>query len=111
MTHSLYMVWLGEEKGFLTYAGLGMNTKKPFPTTLSTPTCLLACLPSFLSSSLLSLLSLSLSLFYEKSLRLGGRTASCSNSFFKLRFIYLFYVYEYTVTVQMVVSLHVVVGN
>jgi hypothetical protein len=28
--------------------------------------------------------------------------------FFK---IYLFYVYEYTVTVQMVVSLHVVVGN
>jgi hypothetical protein len=29
-------------------------------------------------------------------------------SFFK---IYLFYVYEYTVAVQMVVSLHVVVGN
>jgi hypothetical protein len=28
-----------------------------------------------------------------------------------LRFIYLFYVYEYTVTVQMVVSLHVVVRN
>jgi hypothetical protein len=28
-----------------------------------------------------------------------------------LRFIYLFYVYEYTVAVQMVVSLHVVVGN
>ena len=25
--------------------------------------------------------------------------------------IYLFYVYEYTVAVQMVVSLHVVVGN
>jgi hypothetical protein len=31
--------------------------------------------------------------------------------FFFLRFIYLFYVYEYTVAVQMVVSLHVVVGN
>ena len=27
------------------------------------------------------------------------------------RFIYLFYVYEYTVAIQMVVSLHVVVGN
>jgi hypothetical protein len=31
--------------------------------------------------------------------------------FFKKRFIYLFYVYEDTVAVQMVVSLHVVVGN
>jgi hypothetical protein len=31
--------------------------------------------------------------------------------FFKERFIYLFYVCEYTVAVQMVVSLHVVVGN
>jgi hypothetical protein len=30
---------------------------------------------------------------------------------FKKRFMYLFYVYEYTVAVQMVVSLHVVVGN
>jgi hypothetical protein len=33
-----------------------------------------------------------------------------SSSFFKI-FIYLFYVYEYTVAVQMVVSHHVVVGN
>jgi hypothetical protein len=31
--------------------------------------------------------------------------------FFFLRFIYLFYVCEYTVAVQMVVSLHVVLGN
>jgi hypothetical protein len=31
--------------------------------------------------------------------------------FFFLRFIYLPYVYEFTVAVQMVVSLHVVVGN
>jgi len=31
--------------------------------------------------------------------------------FFKIRFIYLFYVCEYTIPVQMVVSLHVVVGN
>jgi hypothetical protein len=30
-------------------------------------------------------------------------------TFFKM--IYLFYVYEYTVAVQMVVSLHVVVGD
>jgi hypothetical protein len=30
---------------------------------------------------------------------------------FLKRFIYLFNVYEYTVAVQMVVSLHVVVGN
>jgi hypothetical protein len=30
---------------------------------------------------------------------------------FSLRFIHLFVVYEYTVAVQMVVSLHVVVGN
>jgi hypothetical protein len=28
-----------------------------------------------------------------------------------LRFIYLFYVYEYTVAVWIVVSLHLVVGN
>jgi hypothetical protein len=32
----------------------------------------------------------------------------CKLSFFK---IYLFYVYEYIVAVQMVVSFHVVVGN
>lgn len=31
--------------------------------------------------------------------------------FFFLIFIYLFYVREYTVAVQMVMSLHVVVGN
>ena len=31
--------------------------------------------------------------------------------FFFLRFMYLFYVYEYTVAEQMVVSLHVLVGN
>ena len=31
--------------------------------------------------------------------------------FFFSRFIYLFYVYEYTVVVQMLVSLQVVVGN
>lgn len=31
--------------------------------------------------------------------------------FFFLIFIYLFYVREYTVAVQMVVSLHMVVGN
>ena len=31
--------------------------------------------------------------------------------FFKKRFIYLFNVCEYTVAVQMVVSLHVVAGN
>jgi hypothetical protein len=31
--------------------------------------------------------------------------------FLFLRFIYLFYVYQNTVAVQMVVSLHVVVGN
>jgi hypothetical protein len=31
--------------------------------------------------------------------------------FKKKRFIYIFYVYEYTVAVQMVVSLHVVTGN
>ena len=31
--------------------------------------------------------------------------------FFFLRFTYLFYVCEYTVAIQMVVSLHVVVGN
>jgi hypothetical protein len=34
-----------------------------------------------------------------------------SLSFFFLRFIYLFYVCEYTVAIQMVVSLHVIVGN
>jgi hypothetical protein len=39
-------------------------------------------------------LSLSLSLLFKKDL-----------------FIYLFYVYEYTVAVQMVVSHHVVAGN
>jgi hypothetical protein len=32
------------------------------------------------------------------------------DSFFFFK-IYLFYVYEYTVAVQMVVSLHLVVGN
>ena len=31
--------------------------------------------------------------------------------FFILIFIYLFYVYEYTIAIQMVVSLHVVAGN
>jgi hypothetical protein len=31
--------------------------------------------------------------------------------FIYLRFIYLFYVCEYTVAIQMVVNLHVVVGN
>jgi hypothetical protein len=39
----------------------------------------------------------------------------CLNLFlvyiFKDLFIYLFNVYEYTIAVQMVVSLHVVVGN
>jgi hypothetical protein len=36
---------------------------------------------------------------------------SSQELFVCLRFIYLFYVYEYTVAEQMVVSLHVVVGN
>jgi hypothetical protein len=34
-----------------------------------------------------------------------------SPPYFFLRFIYLFYVYGYTVAVQMVVSHHVVAGN
>jgi hypothetical protein len=35
----------------------------------------------------------------------------CDRSGFFKRFIYLFYVYEYIVAIQMVVSPHVVVGN
>jgi hypothetical protein len=36
--------------------------------------------------------------------------SGCISHFF-LRFIYLFHLYEYTIAVQMVVSLHVVGGN
>jgi hypothetical protein len=41
---------------------------------------------------------------------LGLKVCATTPGFLK-RFMYLFYVYEYTVAVQMVVSLHVVVGN
>ena len=52
-------------------------------------------------------------------LRTSGRAVSALNHwaispaqyFFLKRFIYLFYVCEYTVTVQIVVSIHVVVGH
>ena len=46
----------------------------------------------------------------------GSRYSSCGflvqhTAVFFLRFIYLFYVYEYTIAVQMVVSHHMVAGN
>ena len=60
--------------------------------------CLIICFAFFLGQSLISSLGQTSSSLYVISLS-------------HLRFIYLFYVYEYTVAVQMVVSLHVVVGN
>jgi hypothetical protein len=44
-------------------------------------------------------------------LELKAHTATNLALFLKDFIIYLFYVYEYIVAVQMVVSLHVVVGN
>ena len=43
--------------------------------------------------------------------RAGVWAQDSDKNIFLKRFIYLFCVYEYTIAVQMVVSLHVVVGN
>jgi hypothetical protein len=67
----------------------------------------------FLSLSLFLSLSFFLSFFlsFIYLLLIRSLLLMAYSTFFLSRFIYLFYVYEYTVAVQMVMSHHVVAGN